>query len=134
MENDAGTSPAESRRLRDWIDPSRLYNTSIPAGRLLYVWGLACYPFLIMFVLLTASIILLETFVAQSNVSDLIGIVSYVFMLGWFTAAVCICYRRFKYLGMSRRWILLLLVPAVNLIFCLWLLIKSAPASSPDSA
>ncbi len=34
--------------LRDWLDPSRLYNPATPAGRLTFLWGFTVYPSIIL--------------------------------------------------------------------------------------
>lgn len=129
MENFAGAPEGKRSGVRDWIDPTRIYNTSIPVGRFPFLWGLALYPIFVMFVLLTVSIIIVEAVSPSADVPDTIGIVTYVFMLGWVTAAVCICLRRLKALGRSQRWVWLVVLPVVNLIFFLYLLLKSDAAA-----
>lgn len=114
--------------LLDWIDPTRIYNTKVPAGRFSFIWGLVIYPLVAIFLLLTAIIIVLETAYPAANVPDYIGIITYCFMLAWVAAAVSSCYRRLRYLGMSRRWVWLIVLPFVNLIFCAYLLLKSGPS------
>ena len=134
MENNALAPQGKGRRIREWIDPTRIYNTTLPAGRLTFLWGLAIYPAVVIFLLLTVVIIVIETVSMSVNLGDDIGIVTWVFMLAWVTATVCICLRRLRYLGKSQRWVWLVVLPIVNLIFFLYLLIKSGPAASRPSA
>ncbi len=130
MENNAGSLQEKRNHRRDWIDPTRLYNIYIPAGRLTFLWGLVIYPLVVDFLLMTVAIILLETFYTGADLPDTIGIVSWIFMLVWVTAAVCICYRRLRDLGKSQSWIWLIVLPIVNLIFFLYLLFKPSPGAS----
>ncbi len=129
MQTNSGAQGKRSH-LRDWVDPTRIYNIYTPAERWPFVWGLAIYPFIVMFFLLTAAIILIETFYTGANISDFLGIVIWMFMMAWVIAAVCICYRRLRYLGMSRGWVYLIVLPGISLIFFLYLLIKSGPSES----
>ncbi len=128
MENNTGTPQGKGSHVRDWIDPTRIYNASIPAGRLVFLWGLAIYPVAVMFVLLTAAIIIIEAAIPSANVGDDIGIVTYIFMLGWVFALVSICRRRLLQLGRSPNWVWLAILPIANLPLLLYLLFKSAPA------
>lgn len=130
MNSNADSPQGKKSRVRDWIDPSRIYNTTVPAERFPFIWGLAVYPLVIMFLFLTLIIIVLEAVSPSASVGDSIGIVTYVFMLAWVTATVCICLRRLKALGQSQRWVWLVVLPVVNLIFFLYLLLKSGPASN----
>ncbi len=61
MEDSTGTTQGKGRSLRDWIDPLRLYDPRIPAGRLVFFWGLAVFPPVVIFVLLTVILIFVET-------------------------------------------------------------------------
>lgn len=117
--------------LRDWIDPSRIYDTTRPVERWPFVWGLAIYPFLVIFLFLTVILIVMETVYPSANLPDYIGIVIWFFMLAWVAAAVAICLRRLNYLGKSQAWVWLIVLPVVSLVFFLYLLIKSAPAQTP---
>ncbi len=125
MENNTGESQVPGSRFREWIDPMRLYNPTVGAGRVTFLWGLVIYPFMVMFVLLTAAIIAIESFSGSANAADSIGIVTYVFMLGWVAAAVFICRRRLLQLGKSQAWVWLAIVPLANLGLFLYLLLKS---------
>ncbi len=127
MERNARVPQGGRSPVRDWIDPTRIYNITIPAGRLLFLWGLVIYPLAVIFLLLIVIIIVIETLSPSADVPDTIGIVTWVFMLAWVTAGVCISYRRFRDLGMSQRWIWLVILPVANLIFFLYLLIKAGP-------
>ncbi len=129
MESNAGVVSGRST-LRDWIDPSRIYNTRVPAERWPYFWGLVVYPLVVIFFLLTASIIILESFGSAASVPDYIGIVTYIFMLAWVAAAVAACLRRLRYFGMSQMWTLVIVLPVVSLIFFLYLLLRSGPATA----
>jgi len=126
MEQITHTSPGETRRLRDWIDPLRLYDPRVPAGRLLFLWGLAIWPVVVIFVLLTVVIIVVET--VSPNISpDYIGIIVWPFMLAWVAAAVAITRRRLLQLRSSQRWIWLAILPIVNLPLYVYLLLKPGP-------
>lgn len=125
METNTSAPQGKRRLTRDWIDPSRLYNPRVPAGRWVFLWGLAIYPFLVLFVFLTAIIIAVETLSSSANTADYLGIVVYVFMLAWVAAVVGICRRRLLQLRMSPAWVLVAIFPVVNLILFLYLLLKS---------
>ncbi len=127
MEDDSGTSQEKQSHVRDWIDPTRIYNTYAPVGKWPYFWGLASYPFIVLFILLTPIIIAIESSSQAANLSDTLGIIIYCFMLGWVAAAVAITRRRLMTLGMSLRWVWLMVLPGVSLILVLVLLFRSAP-------
>ncbi len=127
MEDSSRSSQEKQGSLRDWIDPTRIYNTYAPLGKWPYFWGLAIYPFIVLFILLTPIIIAIESSSQAANLSDTLGIIIYCFMLGWVTAAFAITLRRLRTLGMSPRWIWLMILPGVSLILVLVLLFKSAP-------
>ncbi len=126
MEDYKGTSPGKRRHLRDWIDPLRLYDPRVPAGRLVFLWGLAIFPLIVIFVLLTMIIIVVESI--SPNVSpDYIGIIVWPFMLAWVMANVAITRRRLLQLGKSQNWIWLAIFPIVNLPLFIYLLFKPGP-------
>jgi uncharacterized membrane protein YhaH (DUF805 family) len=125
VENNTGRS-----HVRDWIDPLRLYDPRVPAGRLVFLWGLVGYPLLVMFVFLTAAIIIMEATIPSANVGDDIGIVTWIFMLAWVMATVGITRRRLLQLGKSQAWVWVAILPVVNLILFLYLLLKSDPVAS----
>jgi len=128
MEDIRGTPQRKRRHLRDWIDPLRLYDPRIPAGRLVFLWGLAIFPLVVMFVLLTVIIIVVET--VSPNVSpDYIGIMVWPFMLAWVAATVAITRRRLLQLERSQNWIWVAILPIVNLPLFLYLLLKSGPVA-----
>ncbi len=130
MENNTSSLQDKRSPARDWLNPLRLYDPRIPAGRWTFLWGLAIYPFIVMFVFTMVVIILIETFASSANVADYIGIVAYVFMLGWVAAVVCICRRRLLTLEMSPMWVWVAIIPIVNLFLFLYLLIKSGRGES----
>ncbi len=132
MAKNAPVVRARSSGLRDWIDPIRIYNPNLPAGRLVFLWGLAIYPLVVIFLLLTTVIVAIETFSTSSNTGDYIGIMTYLFMLAWLAAAVAVCLRRLKYLGRSKAWVWLVVLPIVNLLFFLYLLLKSGPIDNSE--
>ncbi len=123
------SSPGERRHLRDWIDPLRLYDPRVPAGRLVFLWGLVIFPLAVIFVLLTAIIIVVET-VSPNGSSDSIGIIVFLFMLTWVAAAVAITRRRLLQLGKSQMWVWVAIFPIVNLPLFLYLLLKPDPVAS----
>lgn len=85
VEDIPGTSPGEKRRLRDWIDPLQLYDLRVAAGRLVFLWGLAIFPLVVMFVVLTPIMIVAETVFPNFN-PDAIGLSVWRFMLAWVMA------------------------------------------------
>ena len=126
MEDIPGTSPGERHNLRDWIDPLRLYDPRVPAGRLVFLWGLAIFPLVVIFVLLTVIIIFVET--AIPNISpDYIGIIVWPFMLAWVMTTVAITRRRLLQLGRSQSWVWVAIFPIVNLPLFIYLLLKPGP-------
>ncbi len=129
MEDIPGTLQDERRHLRDWIDPLRLYDPRIPAGRLVFLWGLAIFPLIVMFVMLTVILIVVETVSPNIN-SDYIGIIVWPFMLAWVAAVVAITRRRLLQLERSQRWVWVAILPIVNLPLFLYLLLKSGPVAS----
>ncbi len=133
MGNITGTPRGGRRHLRDWIDPLRLYDPRLPAGRLVFLWGLAIFPLVVMFVLLTAIIIIVETVWPNVN-PDYIGIIVWPFMLAWVGATVAITRRRLLQLGWSQKWVLVAILPIVNLPLFLYLLLKSGPVASRQVA
>ncbi len=128
MEDTRGTPQGKRRYLRDWINPLRLYDPRLPAGTLVFLWGLAIFPPVVIFVLLTVTIIVRET--ASPNVNpDYIGIIVWPFMLAWVMATVAITRRRLLQLKMSQRWVWLAILPIVDLPLFLYLLLKSGPVA-----
>lgn len=118
----------KNRDFRDWIDPLRLYDTRLPAGRLVFLWGLAIFPPVVIFLLLTVILMIVETASPDIN-PDYIGILVFPFMLAWVAATVAITRRRLLRLGLSQRWVWLAIFPIVNLPLFLYLL-KSDPSGS----
>jgi uncharacterized membrane protein YhaH (DUF805 family) len=129
MEDITGSPPGGRRHLRDWIDPLRLYDPRVPAGRLVFLWGLAIFPPVVIFVVLTVIIIVVEAVSPNIN-PDYIGIIVWPFMLAWVTALVAITRRRLLQLGRSQRWVWVAILPIVNLPLFLYLLLKSRPVAS----
>ncbi len=134
MDNFSASPQPVKRSLRDWIDPTRIYNQTLPVARWPFVWGLAIYPFLVLFFFLSVIIAVVETVYSAANVPDYIGIISYIFMLGWVWAAVSISLRRMRTLGMRYRWIWLTILPIGNLFFFVYLVLKSAPVDARQVA
>ncbi len=128
MEDMTRTAPGERRHLRDWIDPLRLYDPRVPAGRLVFLWGLAIFPLVVTFVLLTVILIVVET--VFPNISpDYIGIIVWPFMLAWIVAYVAMTRRRLLQLRMSQNWVWVAILPIVSLPLVLYLLLKPAPVA-----
>ncbi len=128
MEDITRAPRGETSHLRDWIDPLRLYDPRIPAGRLVFLWGLAIFPPVVMFVLLTPILIVVETVFPNIN-PDYIGIIVWPFMLAWVAAYVGITRRRLLQLRRSQNWIWVAILPIVNLPLFLYLLLKSGPVA-----
>lgn len=119
---------------RDWFDPTRLYNPSEPAGRLLYFWGSTIYPFIIFFVVYMGAVFveMLLGYYDSSPIQDLVTIPLY---LGYFAAVILMVLRRLKDLNSSGGMVLLLFVPFVNFFVSLWLLFTpGTPKSNLASA
>ena len=130
MEDLTDISPGERRHLQDWINPLRLYDPRVPAGRLVFLWGLVIFPTVVIFVLLTIIIIVVET-VFPNISSDYIGIIVWPFMLAWVMATVAITRRRLLQLGRSQSWVYVAILPIVNLPLFFYLLLKPARFSAP---
>ena len=128
MKDITRTHRVKKRNLRDWIDPLRLYDPRVPAGRLVFLWGLAIFPLVVISVVLTAIIILVETVSPNIN-PDYIGIIVWPFMLIWVAANVAITYRRLLQLGKSPMWVWVAILPIVNLPLFLYLLLKPGPVT-----
>ncbi len=126
MDDLTDTSSVEKLHIREWIDPLRLYDPRLPAGRFVFLWGLAIFPLVVMFVLLTVLLIVVET-IAPNIKSDYIGIMVWPFMLAWVAAVVAITRRRLLRLNMSQRWVWVAIFPIINLPLFLYLLLKSDP-------
>lgn len=127
------TPPDKRRSPRDWIDPLRLYDPRIPAGRFVFLWGLALFPLIVIFVLLTVILIVVET-VSPSVNPDYLGILVWLFMLAWVAATVAITRRRLLQLEMSPTWVWVTILPIVNLPLFLYLLLKSGPVADHQVA
>ncbi len=133
MDNNAGALEVRRNHVREWIDPRRLYDTRVPAGRLIFLWGLVGYPLLVMFIFETAAIIIMMSLIPSTNVGDDIGIVSYIFMLGWVAATVAIVRRRLLDVGKSLRWVWLSIFPIISLPLYAYLLLKAGPTAAPEA-
>ena len=126
---DMTNAPQSKRRhLRGWIDPLRLYDPRVPAGRFIFFWGLAIFPAVVIFVMLTVIIIVVETVSPNIN-PDYIGIIVWPFMLTWVAATVAITRRRLLQLKRSQQWVWVAILPIVNLPLFLYLLLKSDPVA-----
>ncbi len=128
MEAFTGMPKDKKDRLRDWIDPLHLYDPRIPAGRLVFFWGLAVFPLLVILVLLTVIIIVVEAVFPNFN-PDYLGILVWPFMLGWGAATVAITRRRLLQLNKSPMWIWVAILPIVDLPLFFYLLLKTAPSN-----
>ncbi len=133
MQDGTGTPEGKRRYLKDWIDPLRLYDPRIPAGRVVFFWGLAIFPLVVIFVLLTLILIVVETVTPDIN-PDFIGIMEYPFMLAWVAATVAITRRRLLQLEMSQRWVWVAIFPIVNLPLFFYLLLKAGPVAEHQAA
>ncbi len=126
MRRYSDSAPDNRPPLRDWINPLRLYDPRLPAGRWVFVWGLAIFPCVVIFLVLTVILMVLETFVPNID-PQYIGIIVWPFMLAWVAALVAITRRRLLYLQMSSLWVWLAILPVVNLPLYIYLLVKSDP-------
>ena len=122
---------------RDWLDPTRLYNPKVPAGRLLYVWGGWIYPFLWYFAASFAAIAL-ESMLGYYEESPILDLLSVPMYLGFLAAALLMTLRRLRDLQTSGWALLLMFVPLLNAIFGLYLLFSPGKqaklARVPESA
>lgn len=132
MDDSTSTPQVKRRPLKDWIDPLRLYDPRIPAGRFVFLWGLAIFPPVVIFALLTVMIIVVETISPNVN-PDYLGILVWLFMLAWVAATVAITRRRLLRLEMSPNWVWVAILPIVNLPLFLYLLLKSDPVTERQS-
>ncbi len=113
---------------RDWWDPRRLYAPSIPAGRLMLIWGLYLYPMLVIFIL-GVSLGFVENQLGYYTSSPLLDALDVVLYPALFLAGILIIIRRLKDLGKSGWFLLLAVIPLINFVFALWLLF--APGIHP---
>ena len=127
MEDNPVTAHGERRRFREWIDPRRLYDPRLPAGRLIFLWGLAIFPAVVIFVLLTVILMVVETLWPNID-PDVIGIIVWPFMLAWVAAAVAITRRRLLQLKWAQRWVWVAILPVINLLLFFYLLVVPGPA------
>ncbi len=133
MEEGTSTPLGGSRHLREWVDPVRLYDPRIPAGRLVFLWGLAIFPPVVIFVLLSVIIALVETISPSVN-PDYLGVIVWPFMLAWVMATVAITRRRLLQLQRSQGWVWVAILPIVNLPLFLYLLLKPGPVTDHQDA
>lgn len=128
MADITGNQQGKRGYLRDWIDPLRLYDPRIAAGRLEFLCGLAIFPPVVIFVLLAVIILVIET--VSTNVNpDYIGIIVWPFMLAWVLATVAITRRRLLQLERSQMWVWIAILPIINLPLFLYLLLKPGPVA-----
>ncbi len=133
MQDLTGAPQGTRRHLRNWIDPLRLYDPRLPAGRVVCLWGLAIFPPVVIFALLTVIIMVVET-VSPSVNPEYIGIIVWPFMLAWVAATVAITRRRLLQLEMSQRWVWVAIFPIVNLPLFSYLLLKAGPVAEHQAA
>jgi uncharacterized membrane protein YhaH (DUF805 family) len=107
---------------RDWLDPTRLYNPKIPAGRLLYLWGGWIYP-LLWFLAVAIGAGMLEGMMGYYNESPIMDFLMVPTELAFIVAAVLMVLRRLRDLRTSGWALLVLFVPILNTFFGLFLLL-----------
>ena len=113
-----------STSFRDWVDPFRLYNPRVPAGRLMYVWGGWLYP-LIWFVIVLFAAGIVEAGLGYYDETPVLDCVSVPIYIAYIVAEILITLRRLRDLGMSGWTILVALIPLVNFVFGLYLLLAA---------
>jgi uncharacterized membrane protein YhaH (DUF805 family) len=111
-------STIQPTAIRNWFDPTRLYNPTVRGGRLVFLWGLAVYP-------LIAIIVLIGITDGISSYSgQLISLEERLWEVALLVASVMMILRRLRDLGKSGWTVLLGLIPLVNLFFLLYLLVS----------
>lgn len=119
--------------LRDWIDPTRVYNPSIPAGRLVYLWGQFYGLLLYLLAFAAWSLCVGVTFSsAEADAAVTTGeyIIGFLFVLSLFFLLV----RRGKDLGWSWGMYVLCFVPIVNIYLALVLYLSGGKARVSSQA
>jgi len=117
-----GTASAtnQPRTLRDWIDPTRLYNPGHESGRLMFIWGAFGYPFLLTMIV-TPWCGLADAILSSPNTTPISDATLVLLQPLYLSAIVLITLRRLKDLRRSGWYTLCGLVPLANFIFALWL-------------
>ncbi len=106
--------------IRDYIDPTRLYNPTSRAGRIAFAWGLIAYPAI-------ASLIAGGLLVAARSGGldeSVISVLGFAFSMALWASSILIVLRRIRDLGHSGWGIFLLLFPEVNLLIVLYLFFR----------
>jgi uncharacterized membrane protein YhaH (DUF805 family) len=106
---------------RDWLDPTRLYNPKVPAGRLLYVWGGWIYPLLWIFAISIGAMVL-EGMMGYYDTSPILDILTVPVELACIVVAILMVLRRLRDLETTGWAILVMFVPVVNFLFSLYLI------------
>jgi hypothetical protein len=94
-------SPPESTMSIALISSSKPKASTFSVPPVDQPWGLAIFPPVVIFVLLTVIIIVVETVSPNIN-PDYLGIIVWSFMLTWVMATVAITRRRLRQLGRSQ--------------------------------
>lgn len=106
---------------RDWLDPRRLYDPRVPSGRLMFIWGGYLFP-LISITVLGLALVFLETMLGYYSSSPLLDIFEPFAYLGSILLFVLVAIRRLKDLDKSGWYLLLGLVPFINLVLIVWMI------------
>ena len=110
-----------STSFRDWVDPFRLYNPRVPAGRLMYLWGGSIYP-LVWVVILGVAATIAEAVLGYYDETPILDCLMAPTYLGALVMGVLMTLRRLRDLGRSGWMILLAVVPFASFFFALYLL------------
>ncbi len=116
----SGRLKREGMNVRDYIEPTRLYNPASPAGRAAFAWGLIAYPAIAS--LIAGGLLVM----ARSGGLDqsVISLLGFAFSVALWAATVFIILRRIRDLGHSRWGIFLLLIPIAGLLIALYLFFR----------
>jgi uncharacterized membrane protein YhaH (DUF805 family) len=106
---------------RDWLDPRRLYDPRVPAGRLIYFWGGSIYPLISIFVV-AMFLAFLEGILGYYSSSPFLDVFLPFAYFGSILIAILVTLRRLKDLDKSGWYLLLMLIPLINIGLGLMLL------------
>jgi uncharacterized membrane protein YhaH (DUF805 family) len=116
----------------NYLNPLALYNPKLPAGRIKFLWGLI-YPIILIRVIATLAnfIELVFGFIDESPIMDpLVVPVSILFLI----ALMLIQIRRLKDIGKSGWFVLIVIIPVINILYFIWILFAKGTVNSTPSS
>lgn len=115
---------------REWFDPDKLYDHSVPAGRLQYLWGGLLYPataislVAILVLSLTVAIEMALRTDTATPFTDSFGLVVILLaLLLYISCSLLMTLRRLRDLRISENFAFLMFVPLISNVFSLCLLL-----------